>query len=206
MGAPQPDNDYDVRTDHAPVRRRSRPSAVADAHSRPGAAHFWRRGSRALTRWAIVSPLRRSVGIWRCVGGRDASDSAACCSSTTDFSTRWSAARWSGSRAERCAAGGIGVRDGADVSRQARARDRGRQSANQRHARARAGRIRAGLRRAGRAGPSGARIGGRPGADDPVFSRVFQSARDMDGFARIDLFKSAFTSDKPVTYIPSYGR
>jgi hypothetical protein len=30
--------------------------------------------------------------------------------------------------------------------------------------------------------------------------------RDMDGFARIDLFKSTFTSDKPVTYIPSYGR
>jgi hypothetical protein len=30
--------------------------------------------------------------------------------------------------------------------------------------------------------------------------------RDMDGFARIDLFKTAFTSDKPVTYIPSYGR
>ena len=31
-------------------------------------------------------------------------------------------------------------------------------------------------------------------------------ARDMDDFARIDLFKPAFTSDKPVTYIPSYGR
>jgi hypothetical protein len=30
--------------------------------------------------------------------------------------------------------------------------------------------------------------------------------RDMDGFARIDLFKPVFTSDKPVTYIPSYGR
>jgi hypothetical protein len=30
--------------------------------------------------------------------------------------------------------------------------------------------------------------------------------RDMDGFARIDLFKPAFTSDNPVTYIPSYGR
>lgn len=30
--------------------------------------------------------------------------------------------------------------------------------------------------------------------------------RDMDGFARIDLFKPAFTEDKPVTYIPSYGR
>ena len=30
--------------------------------------------------------------------------------------------------------------------------------------------------------------------------------RDMDGFARIDLFKPAFTADKPVTYIPSYGR
>lgn len=30
--------------------------------------------------------------------------------------------------------------------------------------------------------------------------------RDMDGFARIDIFTTAFTSDKPVTYIPSYGR
>lgn len=30
--------------------------------------------------------------------------------------------------------------------------------------------------------------------------------RDMDGFARIDMFTPAFTSDKPVTYIPSYGR
>jgi len=30
--------------------------------------------------------------------------------------------------------------------------------------------------------------------------------RDMDGFARIDLFKTSLTSDKPVTYIPSYGR
>ena len=30
--------------------------------------------------------------------------------------------------------------------------------------------------------------------------------RDMDGFARIDLLTPAFTSDKPVTYIPSYGR
>jgi predicted AlkP superfamily phosphohydrolase/phosphomutase len=30
--------------------------------------------------------------------------------------------------------------------------------------------------------------------------------RDMDGFARIDLFTPSFTADKPVTYIPSYGR
>lgn len=30
--------------------------------------------------------------------------------------------------------------------------------------------------------------------------------RDMDGFARTDLFKPSFTADKPVTYIPSYGR
>ena len=30
--------------------------------------------------------------------------------------------------------------------------------------------------------------------------------RDMDGFARTDLFKPAFTSDKPVSYIPTYGR
>ena len=31
-------------------------------------------------------------------------------------------------------------------------------------------------------------------------------ARDMEGFARTDLFKAAFTADRPVTYIPSYGR
>lgn len=30
--------------------------------------------------------------------------------------------------------------------------------------------------------------------------------RDMDGFARIDLLKPSFTADKPVTYIPTYGR
>lgn len=30
--------------------------------------------------------------------------------------------------------------------------------------------------------------------------------RDMEGFARIDLFTPDFTSDKPVTYIPTYGR
>lgn len=30
--------------------------------------------------------------------------------------------------------------------------------------------------------------------------------RDMDGFARTDLFTPTFTSDKPVTYIPTYGR
>jgi len=30
--------------------------------------------------------------------------------------------------------------------------------------------------------------------------------RDMDGFARLDWFKPSFTSDKPVTYIPTYGR
>lgn len=30
--------------------------------------------------------------------------------------------------------------------------------------------------------------------------------RDMDGFARADIFKPAFASNKPVTYIPSYGR
>lgn len=30
--------------------------------------------------------------------------------------------------------------------------------------------------------------------------------RDMDGFARTDLFKPAFTGERPVMYIPSYGR
>ncbi|HQZ39154.1 MAG TPA: alkaline phosphatase family protein [Vicinamibacterales bacterium] len=30
--------------------------------------------------------------------------------------------------------------------------------------------------------------------------------RDMEGFARTELFRSAFTAERPVTYIPSYGR
>jgi hypothetical protein len=30
--------------------------------------------------------------------------------------------------------------------------------------------------------------------------------RDMDGLARVDLFASAFTADKAVTYIPTYGQ
>jgi hypothetical protein len=30
--------------------------------------------------------------------------------------------------------------------------------------------------------------------------------RDMNGFARTDLFKPAFTGERPVTYIPTYGR
>jgi hypothetical protein len=52
---------------------------------------------------------------------------------------------------------------------------------------------------------SATRVGGRSGADDSVFLGL-PVGRDMDGFARIDLFTPAFTSDKPVTYIPSYGR
>jgi len=31
-------------------------------------------------------------------------------------------------------------------------------------------------------------------------------ARDMDGFARTDLFRNAFTASRPITVIPSYGR
>ena len=31
-------------------------------------------------------------------------------------------------------------------------------------------------------------------------------ARDMDGFARTDLFQSSFTASRPVTFIPTYGR
>ena len=31
-------------------------------------------------------------------------------------------------------------------------------------------------------------------------------ARDMDGFARTDLFQQVFTSDRPLTFIPSYQR
>jgi hypothetical protein len=31
-------------------------------------------------------------------------------------------------------------------------------------------------------------------------------ARDMDGFARSDLFTRAFTADRPIVFIPSYSR
>ena len=31
-------------------------------------------------------------------------------------------------------------------------------------------------------------------------------ARDMEGFARTDLFRPSFTAERPVTYIPTYGR
>jgi hypothetical protein len=31
-------------------------------------------------------------------------------------------------------------------------------------------------------------------------------ARDMEGSARTDLFRSSFTAERPVTYIPTYGR
>jgi predicted AlkP superfamily phosphohydrolase/phosphomutase len=30
--------------------------------------------------------------------------------------------------------------------------------------------------------------------------------RDMDGYARADLFTSSFMSARPITYIPSHGR
>ena len=30
--------------------------------------------------------------------------------------------------------------------------------------------------------------------------------RDMDGYVRTDLFKPAFTEDRPITYIPTYDR
>jgi len=32
------------------------------------------------------------------------------------------------------------------------------------------------------------------------------AGRDMEGFARTELFRGAFTAERPVTYIPSYGR
>jgi predicted AlkP superfamily phosphohydrolase/phosphomutase len=30
--------------------------------------------------------------------------------------------------------------------------------------------------------------------------------RDMDGFARADVFSAAFTAERPIVYIPSHGR
>jgi hypothetical protein len=31
-------------------------------------------------------------------------------------------------------------------------------------------------------------------------------ARDMDGYARPDLFVSSFTDERPITFIPSYDK
>jgi predicted AlkP superfamily phosphohydrolase/phosphomutase len=31
-------------------------------------------------------------------------------------------------------------------------------------------------------------------------------ARDMDGFARTDIFRNSFTASRPITFIPTYGR
>jgi hypothetical protein len=30
--------------------------------------------------------------------------------------------------------------------------------------------------------------------------------RDMDGYARTDLFQRAFTAERPITFIPTYDR
>jgi hypothetical protein len=30
--------------------------------------------------------------------------------------------------------------------------------------------------------------------------------RDMDGYARTDLFQSSFTQERPLTFIPTYDR
>jgi hypothetical protein len=30
--------------------------------------------------------------------------------------------------------------------------------------------------------------------------------RDMDGYARIDVFQGAFTDERPITFIPTYDR
>jgi hypothetical protein len=31
-------------------------------------------------------------------------------------------------------------------------------------------------------------------------------ARDMDGYARPDIFRASFTATRPITFIPTYGR
>ena len=32
------------------------------------------------------------------------------------------------------------------------------------------------------------------------------AGRDMEGFARTEVFRGSFTAERPVTYIPTYGR
>ena len=68
-----------------------------------------------------------------------------------------------------------------------------------------AGRLPAGLRRLVRAGPSAARS-----VVDVVPTMLYflglPVGRDMDGFARTDLFTRAFTAERPIAFIPTYDR
>ena len=94
MGAPQPENDYDVRAGSRAGPRRSCPPAVAE-RPRGQAPPFPAARFRALTQWAIgfcATPILRHSATCR---RKRASDSAACCSSPR---ISRHPARWNGSR------------------------------------------------------------------------------------------------------------
>ena len=205
MGAPQPVNDYDARRDPTPVvgdrvhlqlltaLEASAPRFLAVRF--PGidaVGHFFLRYADP-SAFGDVSEDERAA-VWPRAGP-----------------VLWLHGHAGGTGdgppgSGRLAAGGVGVWHGAADPGQARARVDGRQPAHQRHPRARARRLRAGIR------PTGSRPGRPPRASvvdlapTLLYFLGLPVGRDMDGFARIDCFKPSFTSDKPVTYIPTYGR
>ena len=131
MGAPEPVNDYDVRSDRVPIVADRVHLQLLDAL-----------GSPAPRLLAVRFPGIDAVGhrflryadpaAFGDVSEAEREKFGGVLSRYYGSSTQWSAAKSSGS-ARRSAARRVGVRHGAAVARQARAGDHCRQSANQRH-------------------------------------------------------------------------
>ena len=77
----------------------------------------------------------------------------------------------------------------------------------ERHARERAGRVSDGVRCIGRRGRG---CCARASVVDVVPTVLYflglPIGRDMDGYARTDLFQRTFTDERPITFIPTYDR
>ena len=82
-----------------------------------------------------------------------------------------------------------------------------RRSGAERHARERARRLPDGVRRVGRPRRGFCRAAS---VVDVVPTMLYflglPIGRDMDGYARTDLFQRAFTDERPITFIPTYDR
>ena len=167
-------------------------------HGRPLPRHRRRRPLLPALRHAA----RCSATCPRTSGG----GTGACSKAPTRSSTRWSAARWRRSARTTCCSScpasawsrsTLGKRLLERVDRQPRP---------ERHARGRAGRLPARLRRGGRARAQGPRARSSTSRRRCSTSSACRSARDMDGYARTDIFRRAFTSERPITFIPTYDR
>ena len=75
----------------------------------------------------------------------------------------------------------------------------------ERQPRACAGRVSDGIRARRPSGPAAARVGAGRGADRALFFGL-PIGRDMDGFARTDLFTPRFTATRPLAFIPTHER